>query len=280
MDIQAKIAQAAKEGPNMQEAEAFSGGNFNPPEEGFCKLRLVKYIELGIHTEDFKGVPKDREKVYLAFEVSGPKITPREDGSPHIIGFTETLSLSEKANFFKLFSRMNHAKQFTHMAQMLGKPFIGRVVHKVVGEGTDKKTYANLRDGDGYTIKAPYTDNPETGESQLVSVPEAVTPLQLFLWNFADKEMWDSIFIDGVFEEKKDEKTGKVTREAKSKNYYQNRIKAAKNFKGSPVAEFLFSGGETPDIPDAEQPERTEADERAANDAKTGAASDPLMEAA
>lgn len=281
-DVQAAIALAAAQGPNMTEAAPMGGGDYQPPAEGPCFVRLVKYIELGVHTEEFKGQPKKREKVYLAFELHGPKHPLREDGTPHVIGFTETLSLVEKANFFKLFGRLNHDKSATHFAQLLGKGFRARVVHKVVGEGDSKRTYANLRDSDGYTISPPYAEvlNEETGDitSKLLKVPEAVGPLQLFLWNFATKEMWDSIFIDGEWEAKKNDK-GEEVQASKSKNYFQNRIRAADNFKGSPIAELLFAGG-TPDIPDAEAPPRTEADVQASAERAAGASADPLMEAA
>lgn len=281
MDIQAAIALAAAQGPNMTEGQKMGGGDYKPPAEGWCFARLIKYIELGVHTEEFKGQPKKREKVYLAFELSGPNHPVKEDGTPHVIGFTETLSLVEKANFFKLFAKLNYDKTATHFAQLLGKPFRAKVVYKIIGEGDNKRTYANLRDDSGYTITPPFVEvfDEATGEvtSKLVNVPEAKTPLQLFLWNFASKEMWDSIFIDGQWDAKTNDK-GEELSPAKSKNYFQNRIRSADNFSGSPIAEILFAGG-TPDIPEAEAPPRAEAVVQAAQDAKTGADADPLMEA-
>jgi len=279
-DIQAAIAQAAAQGPNMAEGQKMGSGEFSQPAEGWGYCRLIKYIELGVHTEEFKGQPKKREKVYLAWELSGPQHPVKEDGTPHVIGFTETLSLVDKANFFKLFSRLNYDKTCTHFAQLLGKPFRCRVVHKVVGEGDNQRKYANLRDDAGYTIVPPFVEvfDEATGavSSKLVTVPEAKTPLQCFLWNFATKEMWDSIFIDGHWEAKTNDK-GEEISPPKSKNYFQNRIKSADNFAGSVIAELLFAGG-TPDVPEAEAPARVAAVAQAAQDAKVGAAADPLME--
>jgi len=88
--------------------------------------------------------------------------------------------------------------------------------------------------------------------------------------------MWDSIFIDGHWEAKTNDK-GEEISPPKSKNYFQNRIKSADNFAGSVIAELLFAGG-TPDVPEAEAPARVAAVAQAAQDAKVGAAADPLME--
>jgi hypothetical protein len=50
--------------------------------------------------------------------------------------------------------------------------------------------------------------------------------------------MWDSLYIDGKYDDRKDEKTGVVT-PGKSKNVFQEKIRGAVNFKGSPIAELL-----------------------------------------
>ncbi len=280
---QEAIAAAAKLAPNMNEAQG--GGDFQRelPAEGLCRLRLTGYIELGQHEQDFKGEKKLKDRVALTFELSGPRHQPMKIGEvevPHTITITEALSLNEKANFFKLFKRLNHTGEFTHFAQLLNGEFIGNIHHNVVGEGDNKKTYANLRGADGYTIRPPFTVNvdAETGEETQIRLKAdpAKAPLKCFLWNFPSKEMWDSLFIDGKWDDQKD-KDGKVIKEGTSKNYWQNRIKAAKNFKGSPMAEILFAGGE-PDLPGAETPERSEENQQAAADATAGATTndDPL----
>lgn len=276
--MQAAIAQAAAEGPNMNEAQG--GGDFvrELPAAGLVRLRLISYIELGVHVGEYNGKPKKNEKVVLQFELSGPKHPPMDfDGKkvPHIVTITENQSLNEKANFYRMFQRLNHTKDATHFAQLLGREFLGTIVHKVVGEGNDKKTYANLRDDSGYTIRPPYVDDPETGESRRIAVDEPLSPLKCFLWNYCDKAMWDSLFIDGRYDDKKDD-AGKVIKEGASKNYWQNRIRSADNFTGSPLAELLFAGGEEPDLPASEAPERTEADKQASVEQKAGADADPL----
>jgi hypothetical protein len=288
-DIQAAVAQAAAEGPNMNESQG--GGDFERelPVAGMTRLRLISYIELGKHAKTFAGEEKLKNLVYLEFELSGPKHPPKEiDGKvyPQTISMTENLSLSEKANFYKLFRRLNHTGDKKHFAEFLGaSAFIGTVYHNSTGEGDTKKTYANLWDKtNGNSIRPPYVDDPETGESRLVQVDPAISKLRLFLWEFASKEMWDSLFIDGRWDDKKDDK-GVVIKEGTSKNYFQNQIKKAANFQGSPIAEILFAGGEEPDLPESEAPERTddakqagvEKDAGAAND---GADADPLANVA
>jgi hypothetical protein len=261
-NIQAAVEATAAIAPDMNEAVAGGGGPREMPAAGMTRLRLISYIELGVHEDGPAGQRKNKELVYLEFELSGPKHPARNEETgrerPFTINITMPLSLNEKANFFKLFKRLNHTGQYKHFAQLLGQPFLGTVVIATKGEGSDLKTYANLRDDAGFTIRPPYVEDPETGESRLIAVDAALTPLKCFLWNSPVqlKEMWDSIFIDGRWDDQKD-KSGKVTKEGVSKNYYQNRIRAAQNFKGSPVAELLFAGGEEPDIPGAETPERS-----------------------
>lgn len=267
--LQNAINEAAEQ-TNMNEAETGGGGELRVPEAGLCRLRLITYIERGNHHDE--TYKKDKDEVYLQFELSGPKHEPFEVSGkkiPFIISITENLSLNEKANFYKLFKRMNHTGEFTHMAQMLGKEFLGTVVLRKSKDG--KKTYANLRDDGGYTIRPPYVEDPETGETRKIEVQPALTPLKCFLWNYCDQEQWDSIFIDGRWDDQTDE-AGNVVKEGRSKNIHQNRIKEAQNFPGSPAAELLFAGGSA-DLPDAEKPERKD-------EAANSNSADPLADVA
>lgn len=267
-NIQGAIKEAAAQ-TDMNEAQGGGGGERRIPAEGLTRLRFISYIELGIHHDE--KYSKDKNEVVLQFELSGPKHEPFEINGkkvPFIITIRENLSLNEKANFFKLFRRMNHTGEYTHMAQMLGKEFLGTVVNVERGEGPNKRTYSNLRDDGGYTIRPPFVEDPETGESKRIEVQPALTPLRCFLFDYADKEQWDSIFIDGRWDDKTDDE-GKVIREGRSKNIYQNTIREAKNFAGSPIADILLSDGAQLDVGEAEKPERKEG-------ASEGAPADPL----
>lgn len=237
--VAAAIAKAAEQ-TNMNESQK-GGGDYVPPAEGLCRLRFVAYIELGKHHDEKYN--KTRDKVMLTFELSGPKHEPKkmEDGTliPHRISITETLSLNEKANFYKLFRAMNYDGTCTHIAQLLGNEFLGTVVHNKSKDG--KRTYANLRGDSGYTIRKPYVEDPETGEVRKIPAAPQVSETRCFLWDYADKDMWDSIFIDGEYEQETND-AGEVTRPARSKNVFQERIKSAVNFKGSPIEEILEHG--------------------------------------
>ena len=249
-DIAAAIEQAAKQGPNMTQAQT-GGGSYEPPAEGTCIATLVGYIEIGKHLDKSpKFGDKIKEKVQLIFELAGGKNQPKEneDGTktPHRITVTETLSLNEKANFFKLFKKLNYNGEATHCSQLLGKHWLVTVHHTHKGEGNDRKTFANLRTEDGYTFRPPVriVGDELAGDHQEVPVPapERLSELRLFLWDFPSKPMWDSLYIDGEYPERTDEKTGKVISPAKSKNVIQTKIKSALNWADSPMAELLGAG--------------------------------------
>lgn len=267
-DLKAKIAEAKKTGPNMNEAQA--GGEYTPPAAGIARARLVGYFELGTHEEEFEGKKRDREKVDLVFELSGPNHEPIKaaDGTliPIRITAQETLSFSEKAHFFKLFASMNaaHGGTATHMAELLGKPFIVEVFHRKSKDG--KRTYANLRGPNGYNVKGTTVQDPLTCKPVLVEVAAALTDVKAFIWDVADKEMWDTIYIDGKYPERKDEKTGEVVSPERSKNVIQEKIMSAKNWKTHPLAAVVAAGSQEPDLPDAETPERGTPENEAAAD--------------
>lgn len=257
----ANAINAAAEQEDINEATA--GGDFVPLPEGPCRLRFAGYIELGKHEKEWQGVKKDVDKAKFIFEVSGPKIEPREDGQPHLLQFELNKSKSEKAGYFKLFRKMNVSGKHKVFAQMLGEGFRGKLRQNIVGEGADKRTYVNLTDEDGsFQIAAPYYNDEETGDRKEVSIPPMVSPERCFIWAFPDKEQWDSLFIDGEWEAR----DGKP---AKSKNIYQERIKSAKDWVGSPMQELLF--GDI-DVGDVEKPERDEGAKEDSADAKAAAA--------
>jgi len=270
-DLKAKIAQAAKTGPNMTEAQA-GGGDFTPPAKGVAQARFVGYFETGVHeVDDFNnpGQKKDKNLVELIFELSGPNHAP-VNGVPHRIKVEEALALGDRANFFKLFSAMNYAGKATHMAELLGEPFLVTVYHRKSADG--KRTYATLKGskktepvGDGYKITGPKYQDPISGKDVLVDVAAPLTDLKAFIWEIADKEMWDSIFIDGEYPERKDD-DGKVIAPAKTKNVIQTKIMGAKNWREHPLYSVLLEGGQEPDLPDAETPDRDTPENEAAAD--------------
>ncbi len=230
--------------------EVQQGVSSEPYPAGPVKLRFVEYIELGKHEKTWQGKTKLVEKCILGFEISSAKIPAREDGSPNMIRITLNKSLSDKSAYYKLFRRMNEDHDVKVFPQLLGNPYRGTIIHNVKGEGADKKVYANLNDPDGvYTIASPSYIDAETEERRVISVPEPTAECRCFVWNYPDKEQWDSLFIDGEWEARE----GKP---AQSKNIWQNRIKEAKNWTGSPMQELLFG---TLDVGDVEKPTKSQA---------------------
>lgn len=276
MDFAAIAAKAAAEGANQTVAKT-GGGDYKPLAAGPCRLRFVGYIEVGKHTKMWQGKPKTSPKVWLIFEVNGPRHPPREfDGGkyPNLIVIKENLSLSDKANFFKLFTRMNYAGKAQHMGQLLGEAYKGEIFHRE-WKGADGKPRieAELRNDNGYSIAPPRTEDAETGEMVTLTVAPPLAPIRCFIWDYAEKSQWDSIFIDGEYAAVTD-KDGNVVKPAKSKNVYQAEIMKAENFVGSPIHEYLVSNGSSLDIPDVDNAQDEEQAAKPA--AATPPKGDPL----
>lgn len=250
-DIKALANEIAATGPNMNEAQA--GAPRALPPEGLANLRFVGYVEVGKHVKKVQGKPdKTEDEVHLVFELSG-KNYPVQDINGEKVPYRVTIkvqnSLNEKANFFKLFSRMNYEGKATHMSQLLGNAYRGKVTHGTIAANGNK--YLQLRDDAGFTVGPPRAEvlDPETGETSFVTlnVAEPVSQLRLFVWGAAPailKKMWENIYING-----KDFGEGENKRSA---NVFQARIKAAVNFEGSPIQQLLACNGAVADIPDAE----------------------------
>lgn len=209
-------------------------GGYQPPADGLAFARLVGYFELGQHEEEnLEGERVLRDKVDLVFELSGPNHQPRmlDDDTliPHRITVRETLSLDPWANFFNLFSMMNeaHGSFARHAVQMLNKAFIVEVFHRRSKDR--KKVYAGLKGPNGYNVLGTSYKDEETGEVKTVEVPPAITELKAFIWELANKAMWDSIHIPGFYGEQKSDK-GEVIAPARSKNVLQERIMSARNW--------------------------------------------------
>lgn len=250
VDVNKLGALVAEKGDNQTEASTGGGGTFEVAPEGMGWARLVSYVELGKHREVYKDrktgkeTPKEVNKVLLQWELSGKLFPPSNEETgrekPFIISEILTLSTNEKATFYKLFKRLNWEGTATHMVQLLGKPFKVKVTHNVKGE----RTYTNLKEDGVYNIEAPFliTETEEGQTKKAVKVADAISPFRAFIWDLADKEQWDSIFIDGKYEDRTDDKG--VTTPGRSKNWIQERIQAALNFKGSPASAFVSGEAE------------------------------------
>lgn len=202
-------------------------------------LRLVGYIEIGKRKVQYMGQEKIVDKVKLIFEVFGPKYPPKKVGDelvPIRVTVLENLSMFERSNYRKkLFEPMrNGDPSIRHTAQMLGRPFRGYLYHKKTGAGRTIATLQNPTTKE-YTIAPPVFADPVSGEMRTLEVPPAVSQLRCFIWDQADKKMWDSIYIEGM--------TGN-----RSNNVFQEDIKQALNYPGSHIQRFVEGGDDQAEL--------------------------------
>ncbi len=218
----------------------------SPPEAGPTIGRFIEYIEIGKQPQKpYQGKPKPpADEVRLTFELLHPKKNLKEyeddNKEKRIRGEYVTIKiakkLSDKAKFKKLFAAMTYGRaDIKHMAQMLGEAFIINIYHNIVDKDGKKVTYVNLDKDGAYGIGAPFIIDPLAETKTPVPVRDAIRPLRLFLFENPTKETWDSLFIDGTKEVKTD--SGEIKHV--SKNWLQELIMSATNFKGSALEAML-----------------------------------------
>lgn len=263
------------------------GGDYTPPPAGPTGMRLVGYFETGKENGEYQGKPKVSDKVELVFELIGKKHPPREvtiDGTTTLIPTRVSLnvnkSFSERGAWRKLFAKLNYDGSITHVAERLGAAFLGTIVHNTVTKDGKDTVYANLKNSEGeFMIGAPRVQvaDPETGdiEERPLNVGPALTEPKMFLWDYCDKAMWDSIYIDGEYPARTDDK-GVETSPARSKNVIQAKIKKASNYIGSPIYNILANNGEELDVGDAETAADVGVTTSAASGVVVAGADDPL----
>ena len=250
VDFKALGAKAVAAGADQTKSVA--GGTFEAAAAGPGLARFIGYIEIGKQKGTFKGVATVKEKVMLIFELVGKRHATAEDQQPHRVTVTETYSLNEKANFFKLFQRMNYKQDAQHICQLLGNGYKVEVIHdKWKGTDGKERTDITFKNESGYTISPPRKEDEDSETGWVdVAVPAARSDLRCFLWEHADLQQWGSLFIEGEYPERKNDK-GEVTAPAKSKNTLQAKVMSAVNFQGSPIhALLLEANGGRLDLPD------------------------------
>lgn len=257
--IKAKVEAAAKVSVDANDAKS---GGYEPPAKGLAMLRFISWVELGDHKTTFKGQDRVTWKAEATFELHG-KNYPVEEYEGKKIAKRITVKLnvpapgqkpSAKSRYYKLFRAMNYDNQATHIAQMLGNAFIGNVFHREYESEGETRVAAQFNDPDidesALTIRQPVIEvMDDSGEPTVrpVKVPPQVGETRLFLWSTPDKEQWDSIYIDGVYENK--DAKGKVT-STRSKNVLQETLKKAVSYEGSELEALLLGDPDTGDVDD------------------------------
>lgn len=225
--------------------------------EGTALVRLTEYIDYGTQLVTKFGTNETEPKpvMRLGFRIVGGqgKNTKgeieqyvKEVGQfPYIRTFDVVLSQHIKSRAVKLFNLLNYKRTHKHFANMLGGLFFLKITHETK---------------DGKTVHRPQWDslsapiNPVT--SEYVDAP-AITDehVRLFLWDNPTKEMWDSLYIEGKFDD------------GQSKNKDQERILEATNYLGSRL-EALLNGGALPELTQPAAPAEAEKVETPATEAE------------
>lgn len=187
---------------------------------------FVEYVEYGKRIPTNKGKPTGKPAVLntrVCFIVYGPDGIKKRIRSWYLPVFN-----SERANFKKLFDRLNYAGDIKHAAQKLGTAWVVPVDQHTSGSGT----VINIID---YATMRPLPKfDPNTGEP--IVLPELdPDDVRVFLWNNPTKETWDSLYIDGQKED------------GTSKNFIQEDIMKAVDFEGSPLQQMLSGGIPSPE---------------------------------
>lgn len=272
--LAAKIAAAKATGPNMTEVQQ-GGGDYTPPAMGQAWARFVGYFEVGKHNAEYEGRKSTPNMSQLVFELSGPNHPASAKGVPLRVVVEEQLSFTAKANFPKIFAMMNYAGGATHVAELLGHAFVVDIYHYTNKKGkkgaTMKGSAKTTPVGNGYSIRGTTVQDPLTGKPVSIPVPAAITEPKAFFWDGAELEDWESIYIDGKYDDFTDEKT-KVVTPGKSKNVIQNKIMSAVNWIDHPLYAVLAAGGHDMTLPDAEEPEESGGH----TGGSEGAGADPL----
>lgn len=213
---------------DMTEESTGGGGALMP--EGFAMARLVTYIELGMQPQKFDGQPKPpAPEVILGFKLFGGPDNCYDGRFLSTFGIA--IGNNSKSNAKITFDRLNWQGDMRHFAQALGRGFLVPVTI-----GTSKTTN---KQSNRINLKGilPPIDPVSKGAYPIPDV--TAEDLKYFFFDKPTKETWDSLFVEGTFDD------------GKSKNKFQEKILTALNFPGSPL-EQLISGVVLPDPGDVQ----------------------------
>lgn len=228
------LVEAAIETQTVDMTQEGSSGGLMP--EGYAMARMVTYIEFGKQPQEYQGQAKPAaEEFKVGFKLFGGPDNCY-DGR-FISTFDLAISNGTKANAKILFDRLNWANDLVHTAQGLGHAYLVPITvtkSKTSGKDTNRINIAGI---------LPPIDPVSKGNYPVPEVTEA--DLKYFFFDHPTKETWDSLFVEGQWEDKK------------SKNVMQEKILTAINFPGSAL-EALISGVVLPDLTQAAPAETTQ----------------------
>ena len=258
--IAAQAAALADSDDDMNEATVGGGGSgfgkhFKP---GWSIARFTSYIESGKHVELFKGKPKDPKLMCrLGFHLMSPDYL-NDDGTPY---FIETLDKprdrNEKSWTFKTFKQMNYKGTAKNFPQLLDEVYLVEIVDYVSKNAPPGS--------EPMSVIGQITPGVDRISGKPYDAPVAPS-LFLFSWAMPTLEAWDSFFVDGI-----SEKTGK------SRNWRQEKMAGATDFKGSALEALLMANNRP--IP-VGTPQKTGASPAGAQPAAAAPAASPAVSVA
>ena len=224
-DLLNTLLQQANQDAEMQDdmSVATVGGTTKLYPAGYAFCRLVEYVELGDQTQSHNGVVKgEAPEAQLGFAVWGAGIQ-NDDGTPAIIRpWPMNLSRNEKAKAFKLFKKLNYKGTAKRFSQLLGEGFLMSIVHTVPKKAGE--VVKSVVDLEGFL---PPFDAMSKQPYAIPAAPDSV--YRLFLWDQPTLPMWQSLYLEGKWDD------------GKSKNRVQETCLSASNFTGSALENMLIT---------------------------------------
>jgi hypothetical protein len=222
--LQSLLQQANTEAElNEDMSVATVGGTAKLYPAGYAFCRLVEYVEHGDHMQSHNGVAKgNAPEAQLGFAVWGEGIQ-NDDGTPVIMRpWPFNLSRNEKAKAYKLFKKLNYKGTAKRFSQLLGEGFLMKIVHTVPKKAGE--AVKSVIDLEGFM---PPFDAMSKQPYAIPAAPDNV--YRLFLWEQPTLPMWQSLFVEGKWDD------------GKSKNRVQETCLSASNFTGSALETLLIA---------------------------------------
>lgn len=236
--------EAAKVAPvDMSETGTGGSANVDWP-EGVYRGRIVEVVEYGLQPREFDGAKKTPSRSLRLGVMLFPSTKVREalggEASPKIVRSRELhLSNHGKAGAKQIFDRLNVNKTYQHFAQAIGDAYKFTLRNHVSSTGRKSQVI-------DWASTQPALDD-DTGKP--LAVPEApADAYTLFLFDNPSREMWDKLRIEGKRED------------GTSKNFLQEKILSALDFRGSALEAMLNGGKDAKPLPSLPEPVEDDAD--------------------
>jgi len=209
------LIDTAIETQEVDMTETGSGAGLMP--EGWALARMCCYIEYGKQPQEFNGKAKaPADEIKVGFKLFGGENDCYE--GRYIKTFNMALGNTPKNKTKLLFNGLNYSGNLKHIAQGLGQAYLVHilVVKNKAGKESNRIELDNILPPIDLMSKKPYV------------VPELeADDLRYFFFNSPTKETWESLFVDGQWDD------------GGSKNKDQETILTALNYDGSPLQQLL-----------------------------------------